>query len=251
MKKIIATICIIAITLIVLYKISLNLYLDKIRSIVEYDKISIKDFLEEVQTGDIIQIINRFNPRFLQYTLLGLINGTFYLHSAIVIKDNNGVPYLIHMQIINNKQYKRHSPNINNNTGGIYIEKLEDVLKLYIKRYGSLFGWYRIRNAYKHKFKRNKIIKSAFSIKDIKYTTNREIAYHIWRRMVNSRKENRNENLPRKSAQCNIVIGTILEKLRIFKKSRDIYSEYTPDQFEGLLDKCGAYEGMRQMKVIL
>jgi len=246
MKKLITIICIVAIALIFIYKISIHLYHDKISSIVEYDKIAIADFLREVQTGDIIQIINRFNPRFLQYAFLGLVVGTFYLHTAIVIKGKDGVPYIIHMQIINNKQYKRYSENKNENTGGIYIEKLEDLLILYIKRYRSLFGWYRVRDNARMKFKPHKIINSAFSIKNIKYTTNVEIMHHIFRKIIKS-----TDKLPKKSAQCNIVIGYILENLGIFKKSRDIYAEYTPDLFEGLLDMCGAYDTMRQVKIII
>ena len=34
------------------------------------------------------------------------------------------------------------------------------------------------------------------------------------------------DKLPKKSAQCNIVIGCILENLKIFKKSQDIYAEF-------------------------
>lgn len=246
MKHIVAIITIVCIALIILYKISLHLFRDKISSIIEYDKIDINNFLKVVDTGDIIQITNRFNPRFLQYTLLGLINGTFYLHSAIVIKSKEGVPYLVHMQQINNKQYKRYSPNLNNNTGGIYIEKLEDLLRLYIKRYGSIFAWYRVNDADRNRFSAINIINAAMTIRNIKYTTNREILYHIWRRAINLRNK-----IPKKSAQCNIIIGYILERIGVFPKCDDIYSDYTPDNFDILLDKSGAYESMRQLKVMI
>lgn len=246
MKHIIAIITIVCIALIILYKISLHLFRDKISSIIEYDKIDINNFLKVVDTGDIIQITNRFNPRFLQYTLLGLINGTFYLHSAIVIKSKDGVPYLVHMQKINNNQYNRYSPNLNNNTGGIYIEKLEDLLRLYIKRYGSIFAWYRVNDADRKRFNAMNIINAAMSIRNIKYTTNREILYHIWRRAINLRNK-----IPKKSAQCNIIIGYILERIGVFPKCDDIYSDYTPDNFDILLDKSGAYESMRQLKIII
>lgn len=246
MKHIVAIITCVCISLIVLYKISLNLFRDKISSIIEYDKINMDNFLKAVNTGDIIQITNRFNPRFLQYTLLGLINGTFYLHSAIVIKAKDGTPYLLHMQMINNKQYCRYTENCNDNTGGIYIEKLEDLLRLYIKRYGSIFAWYRVNDVDKKKFPAIDIINAGMSIKNIKYTSNSEIIHHIWRRVVNSK-----DKLPKTSAQCNIVIGYILEKLGIFEKCEDIYAEYTPDNFEALLDKSGVYENMRQLKIIV
>lgn len=246
MKHIVAIITIVCIALIILYKISLHLFRDKISSIIEYDKIDINNFLKVVDTGDIIQITNRFNPRFLQYTLLGLINGTFYLHSAIVIKSKEGVPYLVHMQQINNKQYKRYSPNLNNNTGGIYIEKLEDLLRLYIKRYGSIFAWYRVNDADRNRFSAINIINAAMTIRNIKYTTNREILYHIWRRAINLRNK-----IQKKSAQCNIIIGYILERIGVFPKCDDIYSDYTPDNFDILLDKSGAYESMRQLKVMI
>lgn len=246
MKHIVAIITIVCIALIILYKISLHLFRDKISSIIEYDKINIDNFLKIVDTGDIIQITNRFNPRFLQYTLLGLINGTFYLHSAIVIKSRDGTPYLVHMQQINNKQYKRYSPNTNNNTGGIYIEKLEDLVRLYIKRYGSIFAWYPVNHKDRKRFNAMNIINTAMSIKNIKYITTCDLLYHIWRRAINLRNK-----IPKKSAQCNIIIGYILEKLKIFPKCDDIYSDYTPDNFDILLDKCGAYDTMRQLKIII
>lgn len=244
MKHIVAIISIVCIALIILYKISLHLFRDKISSIIEYDKIHIDNFLKIVETGDIIQITNRFNPRFLQYTLLGLINGTFYLHSAIVVKDRNGIPYLVHMQQINNKQYKRHTDNFNNNSGGIYIERLDDLLRLYTKRYGSIFAWYRVNDKDKHRFKALNIINAAMSIKNIKYISTSELLYIMWRRAINLR-----SNLPKKSAQCNIVIGYILESLGVFQKCEDIYLDYTPDNFDILLDKSGAFEVMRQLKI--
>jgi hypothetical protein len=245
MKKIIAIICVVLISLIVVYKISIHMFHDKISSILEYDKIKMDDFLREVQTGDIIQVTNRFNPRVFEYMVLGLVIGNFYMHTAMIIKGKDGVPYMVHMQLINDKQYRRLTPNINNNSGGIYIEKLEDFLKLYNKRYGSLFAWHRVIEKHRHCFRAQNILKILFSIKNIKYTSNREILYHIWRRAIGSK-----DKLPKRSAQCNIIIGHILEELRVFSKSDDIYAEYTPDLFDGLLDKCGVYDSMRQIKII-
>jgi len=247
MKKVIALLCIIGIASILIYKITNALFRDKVDSMMEYDTIEMKQFLASLKTGDLIAFMNRENARFLQYKLTSLVQGTPYIHLGIVVKALDGTPYILHMQLLNGKQYKLHSPNINKNTGGIYLENLENCLKLYIKRYKSLFGVFRVKEKSSYIFKAKKIFNIALGIRNIKFMSNKEIVYHYVLRnilMQNIKDSRRNR------AQCNILIGYILEQLDIIKPAEDIYVTYAPDKMDAIIESCGAYNAMQQIKII-
>lgn len=246
MRKVIAILCILGIAAIVLYKLTIALFRDKITALCEYDKIAMPDFIDQVQTGDIIYFMQRLNPRFVQYILLGILYGTLYIHAGMVVKARDGTPYIIHLQMINGKTYKRLSPNLNKNSGGIYIEKLEDCVKFYSNRFKSIFAWYRVKPESRHRFVISKIIASAFSLKNIPYMSMTDALYYFWRRITHKK----DQTYRRNKIQCNIVIGCILENLGIFPRSEDIYMSYMPDVMENLLEMCGAYKTMIPIKIV-
>lgn len=250
MKKVITILCITGISLILLYKFTLSMFNQKVSYIKEYESVHLQKFLNYVQTGDIIYTMNRFNPRFLHYTLLALLTGTPYMHGAMVIKALDGTPFIVHMQL-QGPYYKRYSINKNKNPGGVYLEKLEDFLRVYIKRYKSIFGIFKVKENCSYKFKVKNIISSARKLSDVKFMSNYELIYHIVRMIVTNLIFKLEVDKRRNRAQCNIVLGAILEDLGIFPKADDIFLTYTPHVMEMLYENSGFYYPIEQIKVLL